>query len=103
MRSREIGVRSFVIAGVLVPIVATTWQLMSGFRFDHWWVTVVAGVVGVAIGVGRSWVVLRRTALASSRIRLSVRVPLQVVWADIGHCGLPRRTSAGNSRSSRSC
>jgi len=89
MRSREIGVPSFVIAGVLLPIVATTWRLMSGFRFDNWWVAVVVGAVGVAIGVGLSWVVLRGTALASSRIHLSVREPLQVVWDDIGHCGRP--------------
>jgi hypothetical protein len=89
MRSREIGVPSFVIAGVLLPIVATTWRLMSGFRFENWWVAVVVGVAGVAIGVGLSWVVLRGTALASSRIHLSVREPLQVVWDDIGHCGRP--------------
>ncbi len=89
MRSREIGVPSFVLAGVLLPLVATVWRLMSGFTFADWWVAVLVGLVGVAIGVGLSWVVLRGTALASSRIRLSVREPLQVVWDDIGHCGTP--------------
>jgi hypothetical protein len=89
MRSREIGVPSFVIAGVLLPVVATTWRLMSGFRFENWWAAVLVGVAGVAIGVGLSWVVLRGTALASNRIQLSVREPLQVVWDDVGQCGRP--------------
>jgi hypothetical protein len=33
--------------------------------------------------------VLRGTALASNRIRLSVREPLRAVWEDIGNCGVP--------------
>ncbi len=89
MRSREIGVPSFVIAGLLIPLGATMWRLLSGFTFDHWWVATLVGLTGVAIGVGLSWIVLRGSALASSRIRLSVREPLNVVWDDIGHCGRP--------------
>jgi len=89
MRSREIGVPSFVLAGLLLPLGATIWRLMSGFRFDSPVVAVVVGLLGVAIGVGLSWVVLRGCALASARIHLSVREPLQVVWEDIGSCGRP--------------
>jgi hypothetical protein len=89
MRSREIGVPSFAIAGLLIPLGATTWRLLSGFTFDHWWVATLVGLIGVGIGVGLSWIVLRGSALASSRIRLSVREPLEVVWDDIGHCGRP--------------
>ena len=91
MRSREIGIPSFVLAGLLLPLGATIWRLMSGFRFDSWVVAVVVGAAGVAIGVGFSWVVLRGCALASARIRLSVWEPLNVVWADIGSCGRPPR------------
>ena len=89
MQSREIGVPSFVLAGLLLPLGATIWRLMSGFRFDSPVVAVLVGVIGVAIGVGLSWVVLRGCALASARIHLSVREPLQVVWDDIGSCGRP--------------
>lgn len=89
VKSREIGVPSFVLAGILIPLTATLWRLMSGFTFAHWWVALVVGVAGVAVGVALSWIVLRGTALASSRIRLSVRQPLQAVWDDIGHCGTP--------------
>jgi len=89
MRSREIGVPSFVLAGILIPVTATLWRLMSGFTFANWWVALLVGVVGVVVGVGLSWIVLRGTALASSRIRLSVREPLRTVWDDVGRCGQP--------------
>jgi hypothetical protein len=91
MSSREIGVPSFVIAGLLLPLAATIWRLMSGFRFDTWEAAFVAGAIGVAVGVGLSWIVLRGCALASARIRLSVREPLGVVWQDVGWCGRPPR------------
>lgn len=91
MRSREIGVPSFVIAGLLIPLAATLWRLVTGFTFEHWWVATAVGLVGVAIGIGLSWIVLRGTALASSRIRIALREPLQVVWDDVGHCGRPPR------------
>ena len=67
MRSREIGVPSFVLAGLLLPLGATLWRLMSGFRFDSWIVALLVGAAGVAIGVGLSWIVLRGCALASSQ------------------------------------
>jgi hypothetical protein len=89
MSSREIGVPSFVIAGLLLPLAATIWRLMSGFRFDTWEAAFVAGAIGVAVGVGLSWIVLRGCALASARIRLSVREPLAVVWEDVGWWGPP--------------
>ena len=89
MRSREIGVPSFVIAGLLIPLGATVWRLVTGFTFDRWWVAAVVGIGGVAIGLGLSWVLLRGSALASNRIQLSARAPLEAVWEDIGQCGRP--------------
>jgi hypothetical protein len=91
MKSREIGVPSFVLAGILIPVAATLWRLMSGFTFASWWVAILVGLAGIAVGVGLSWVVLRGTALASNRISLSVRGPLRAVWDDVGHCGTPPR------------
>jgi hypothetical protein len=89
MKTREIGVPSFVIAGLLLPLGATIWRLMTGFTFESWPVAVAIGLVGVAIGAGLSWIVLRGTAMASSRIRVSLREPLNTVWDDIGNCGRP--------------
>ena len=91
MRSREIGVPSFVIAGLLIPLGATVWRLTTGFTFDRWWVALLVGLIGVAVGVGLSWIVLRGSAMASRRIRLSVRDPLNAVWDSVGNCGRPPR------------
>jgi hypothetical protein len=90
-RSREIGVPTFVIGGILVPLTLSLWRLASGFRFEHWWVAVAVGLAGVLVGLGASWVILRGAALASRRIRLSVAPPLADLWATIGTCGRPPR------------
>ena len=89
VRTREIGVPSFVIAGLLIPVGATIWRLMTGFTFEDWWVALAIGLGGVAIGVGFSWIVLRGSAMASRRIRMALREPLTAVWDDVGSCGRP--------------
>jgi hypothetical protein len=89
MQGREVGVPSFVFAGVLIPVVVTVLRLASGFSFDVWWVALLMGLVGVAIGVGLSWVVLRGTALASRRIRLAAHDRVAALWRSVGWCGEP--------------
>jgi hypothetical protein len=89
VRTREIGVPSFVIAGLLIPLGATAWRLMTGTTFENWSDALVIGLVGVAIGIGLSWIVLRGSAMAGRRIRLALREPLAAVWDDVGSCGRP--------------
>jgi hypothetical protein len=89
MRSREIGIPSFVIAGLLIPLGASLWRIGSGFTFAEWWVAALVGIVGGVIGVGLSWIVLRGTAMASRRIRLTTREPLRELWISVGSCGNP--------------
>jgi hypothetical protein len=91
VRSREVGVPSFVIAGLLIPLAASIWRIGSGFTFGSWWIAALVGVLGALCGVGLSWVVLRGTALASRRIRLATREPLESLWTSIGWCGAPPR------------
>ncbi len=88
-KSREIGVPTFVLGGILLPLTLTVWRLASGFTYDHWWVAVLVGLAGVLVGLGVSWVILRGAALAGRRIRLSVARPLDGLWATIGNCGMP--------------
>jgi hypothetical protein len=90
-RSRELGIPTFVLGGLLVPAAVSLWRLASGFTFEHWWVAALIGIAGVAIGLGISWIVLRGAALASRRIRLSVAEPLKSLWLTVGSCGRPPR------------
>jgi hypothetical protein len=55
----------------------------------EWWIALLVGAIGVAIGLVISWVVLRGAALASRRIRLSLSRPLAELWRSVGSCGTP--------------
>ena len=90
-RSRELGVPTFVLGGLLVPAAVSIWRLASGFTFEHWWVAVIVGGAGITIGLAISWIALRGAALASRRIRLSVAEPLRSLWLTVGACGRPPR------------
>lgn len=90
-RGRTLGVPTFVIAAVVLPLLASIYRLTTGLTFDDWVTATTVGVVGVVIGVVISWFLLRGTAMASSRIRLSVREPLQELWRSVGNCGNPPR------------
>jgi hypothetical protein len=85
-RGREIGVPTFVIGAILVPAGLSIWRLATG-TISTWWIAALAGLVSIAVGLLISWVVLRGAALASRRIRLSLRPPLTELWRTIGHCG----------------
>jgi hypothetical protein len=90
-KSRELGIPTFVLGGLLIPAGVSVWRLASGFTFEHWWVAVLVGATGVVVGLGISWVVLHGAALASRRIRLSVGEPLRDLWQTVGSCGKPPR------------
>ena len=87
-KSREIGVPAFVIGGLLIPAAISISRLASGTTRE-WWVALLVGAVGVAVGFLISWFVLRGAALASRRIRLSVALSLDELWRTIGSCGSP--------------
>jgi hypothetical protein len=90
-KSRAIGVPTFVIGAVLLPLFASIYRLATGYTWDDWTTATIVGVVGIVIGIVISWFLLRGTAMASSRIRLSVREPLKELWASVGNCGNPPR------------
>jgi hypothetical protein len=90
-KRREIGLPSFVIGGLLIPVFATGWRLANGVAFEHWWGALVTGLVTALFVAGAAWVLLRGAALAGRRIRLSTRVALEDVWRSVGNCGSPPR------------
>ena len=87
-KGREIGVPTFVIGAILIPAGLSVWRLATG-TVREWWIALLVGAIGIAVGLLVSWIVLRGAALASRRIRLSVRQPLADLWQTIGRCGMP--------------
>jgi hypothetical protein len=90
-RGRAFGVPTFVVGALLLPLFASIYRLATGYTWDDWVTATIVGVSGAVIGVTISWFLLRGTAMASSRIRLSVREPLKELWASVGNCGNPPR------------
>lgn len=86
---RELGLPSFVVGGVLVPVTLTVLRLGHSVNFASWWATTVAAVVGGLVVLAASWVILRGAAMASRRIRLATRAPLRALWEAVGWCGDP--------------
>ncbi len=91
VRGRAVGVPTFVFGALLLPLFASIYRLATGYTWDDWVTAAIVGVTGALIGVAISWFLLRGTAMASSRIRLSVREPLKEVWVSVGNCGNPPR------------
>jgi hypothetical protein len=89
-KSREIGLPTFVIGGLLIPAAISISRLASGTT-RAWWVALLVGTIGVVVGFLISWFVLRGAALASRRIRLSLAQPLAELWTTVGSCGEPPR------------
>ena len=88
---REIGLPSFVIGGLLIPVFATTLRLAQGVAYGSWVAAAVTGLVGALVFAALAWVILRGAAMASRRIRLSARRPLEDVWEVVGACSRPAR------------
>jgi hypothetical protein len=90
-KRREIGLPSFVIGGVLLPIVLALTRVIQGLDLGSWWVATLTLVAGGVVVWLISTVVLRGAAMASRRIRLATNAPLTALWAVIGSSGSPPR------------
>jgi hypothetical protein len=86
---RSIGLPTFVIGGVLVPIGLSVLNLSSKIAVGSWPAAAAAGLVSTLIVVAISWVLLRGAAMASRRIRLAAEAPMSAVWRAVGNCGRP--------------
>jgi hypothetical protein len=90
-RRREIGLPSFVIGGVLIPIVLAIARVIQSLDLSSWWVATATLVVGGLVVWLIAAVVLRGAAMASRRIRLATSAPLAALWDVIGSAGQPPR------------
>jgi hypothetical protein len=88
-KRREIGLPTFVIGGVLIPVGVSIWNLSSQVAVTNWWAAAAFGLVSALMVVGIAWVILRGAAMANRRIRLAADQPLRAVWNAVGNCGRP--------------
>jgi hypothetical protein len=87
---REIGLPSFVLGGLLLPVALSVGRLTAGALKSPIQAT-IAGLAGTLVVVLASWVILRGAAMASRRIHLAAVEPLAALWHTIGWCGRPTR------------
>jgi hypothetical protein len=90
-KRRTVGLPSFVIGGILVPLVLTLFRIFRGLHFNSWWTSTIFTLVGALAVFLIGAVILRGAAMASRRIRLATRGPLQNLWTVIGSAGNPPR------------
>jgi hypothetical protein len=88
-KRRELGLPSFVVGGVLVPIVLALLRLIQSLSLTEWWASLLVAFVGALVVLLVSAVALRGAAMASRRIRLATRAPLQALWDVLGSAGNP--------------
>jgi hypothetical protein len=88
-KRRELGLPSFAIGGILVPVVLTLLRLVQGLSLGSWWASTIVSLVGALVVLVISAVILRGAAMASRRIRLATRAPLETLYRTIGSCGRP--------------
>jgi hypothetical protein len=91
LETRELALPAFLLGGAAIPLFASVGRITG--ILERTWVAAVIGVVGMLIALAASWVILRGAALASRRIRLATRGPLQALWNSIGWCGNPPKDS----------
>ena len=91
LQTRELALPAFLLGGAALPVFASLGRITG--LFESTLIATIVGVVGTLIALAASWVILRGAALASRRIRLATRAPLQTLWNSIGWCGKPPKDS----------
>jgi hypothetical protein len=91
LETKELVLPTFLIGGAALPVVASLGRITGLFERTLW--ATVIGVAGMLIALAASWVILRGAALASRRIRLATKAPLQTLWSAVGWCGRPPKDS----------
>jgi hypothetical protein len=91
LQTRELALPAFLVGGAALPIVASLGRITG--LFESTLFATIIGVIGMLVALAASWIILRGAALASRRIRLATRAPLQVLWSAIGWNGKPPKDS----------
>jgi hypothetical protein len=85
-----LGLPTFAVGGVLVPVALSVGRLTTG-ALESPVQAAVIGIVGALIVVAAAHLILSGAAMASRRIRLATAGPLGELWNAIGWCRRPPR------------
>lgn len=93
-KGNALGLPSFLIGALLVPLGASVARLLGGFKNLDTVVVIVITVAGILIALLASWVILRGAAMETRRQSLVLREPLRALWQTVGNNGNPPRDDA---------
>ncbi|MDA0353128.1 MAG: hypothetical protein O3A10_13070 [Chloroflexi bacterium] len=88
-----VGAPLLLVAGAMVPVLASLGQQLGAIDFNARWV-LVGAAISLLLFVSLSWLLLRGAALARHRSQLIVRQPLAALWETIGGAGTPPEDAA---------
>jgi hypothetical protein len=86
IKTKELALPAFLFA-LALPVAASLGRATGLLSSTP--VAAAIGVAGMLLALAASWFILRGAALASRRIRLATRGPLNALWNTIGWCGKP--------------
>jgi hypothetical protein len=87
LEAKELALPTFLVGGAAIPVFAAIGRA-TGLLGSPTWAAALS-VAAMLIALAVSWLILRGAALASRRIRLATRGPMQTLWSAIGWCGNP--------------
>jgi len=95
-KGKTIGVPAFLLGGAVLSGAFSAVQRTLRSALDNKILTVVFGVVVVAVFVGAAWSAIYGAAIARRRIRLALDQPLKALYETIGACGPPPQDQSTN-------
>lgn len=96
MKSKTLGLPSFILGGALLTSIASGLQSLASAALNHTLGIVALGFVAVAVLFSLSWVALYSAGVARRRIRLATDQPLAALWETVGAAGRPPRDESYN-------
>ncbi|HEX6787310.1 MAG TPA: hypothetical protein VF076_08925 [Acidimicrobiales bacterium] len=95
-KGKTIGVPAFLLGGAALSGAFSAVQRTLRSALDNKLLTVVFGIVVVAVFVGAAWSAVYGAAIARRRIRLALDQPLKALYETIGACGRPPQDQSTN-------
>ncbi len=90
LKKNPIGLPTFVIGGVLLPLAQSGLNAALGGRTAR----IIASVVVCLLFLFAAWCIVKGSAVAHRRIRLTAQRPMEALWQTIGRAGNPPKDQA---------